>query len=279
MPQRERSPVCTDARVGVGDAEPVEHGEGLGGEGLDDLERSDVGDSEPRRAQGRADGGGRADPGQRGVAADDGVRPQTREAVDHAKAAGVPMLVAVNKIDKEGADPMRVRTEMTQLGLQPSDWGGDTEFVDVSAKTKDGLETLLETIQVVADLQEIAANPNAEASGVAIGARSFRARWSCCPARSATAVSMRNERRPNHRCSTPSCSVQAWMRRRATLVRRRASSPRSTISRRASSLSRNPWNCSSASTTDSTRTKPRASSTSAATPAAPASQPRCSCSA
>ena len=102
------------------------------------------------------------------VAADDGVKPQTEEAVDHAKAAGVPMLVAVNKIDKEGADPTRVRTEMTQLGLQPSDWGGDIEFVDVSAKTKDGLDTLLETIQVVADLQEIVANPNAEASGVVV---------------------------------------------------------------------------------------------------------------
>src|SRR3954465_1882119 len=69
------------------------------------------------------------------VAADDGVRPQTREAVDHAKAADVPILVAVNKIDKEGAAPDRVRTEMTQLGLQPEEWGGDTMFVDVSAKT------------------------------------------------------------------------------------------------------------------------------------------------
>jgi translation initiation factor IF-2 len=102
------------------------------------------------------------------VAADDGVKPQTKEAVDHAKAAGVPMLVAVNKIDKEGADPTRTRTEMTQLGLQPSDWGGDIEFVDVSAKTKDGLEDLLETIQVVADLQELQVNPDADASGVVI---------------------------------------------------------------------------------------------------------------
>jgi translation initiation factor IF-2 len=102
------------------------------------------------------------------VAADDGVRPQTKEAVDHAKAAGVPMLVAVNKIDKEGADPTRARTEMTQLGLQPSDWGGEIEFVDVSAKTKEGLDTLLETIQVVADLQELKANPDAPASGVVI---------------------------------------------------------------------------------------------------------------
>ena len=72
------------------------------------------------------------------VAADDGVKPQTQEAVDHAKEAGVPMLVAVNKVDKEGAQPDRVRTEMTALGLQPVEWGGDTEFVNVSAKTKRG---------------------------------------------------------------------------------------------------------------------------------------------
>ena len=71
------------------------------------------------------------------VAADDGVKPQTREAVDHAKAAEVPILVAVNKIDKEGAQPDRVRTEMTQLGLQPEEWGGETMFVDVSAKAQD----------------------------------------------------------------------------------------------------------------------------------------------
>ena len=72
------------------------------------------------------------------VAADDGVKPQTEEAIDHAKAADVPILVAVNKIDKEGADPTRVRTEMTQRGLQPAEWGGETEFVDVSAKTQAG---------------------------------------------------------------------------------------------------------------------------------------------
>ena len=80
------------------------------------------------------------------VAADDGVMPQTREAIDHAKAAEVPMLVAVNKIDKEGAQPDRVRTEMTQLGLQPEEWGGETMFVDVSAKTKQNLDDLLESI-------------------------------------------------------------------------------------------------------------------------------------
>jgi translation initiation factor IF-2 len=105
------------------------------------------------------------------VAADDGVKPQTQEAIDHAKAADVPIIVAVNKIDKEGADPTRVRTEMTQQGLQPSEWGGDIEFSDVSAKTRVGLEELLETIQVVADLGELRANPDAEASGAVIESR------------------------------------------------------------------------------------------------------------
>jgi translation initiation factor IF-2 len=102
------------------------------------------------------------------VAADDGVKPQTQEAVDHARAADVPMVVAVNKIDKEGAQPDRVRGEMAQLGLNPAEWGGDTEFVDVSAKTKVGLEDLLDTIQVVAELEELRANPDAEASGTVI---------------------------------------------------------------------------------------------------------------
>ncbi len=102
------------------------------------------------------------------VAADDGVKPQTQEAVDHAKEAGVPMLVAVNKVDKQGADPARVRTEMTQLGLQPVEWGGDTEFVDVSAKTKQGLDDLLETIVVMAEVEELRANPDAPASGTVI---------------------------------------------------------------------------------------------------------------
>jgi translation initiation factor IF-2 len=99
------------------------------------------------------------------VAADDGVKPQTEEAIDHARAAQVPIVVAVNKIDKEGADPARVRTELTQRDLQPAEWGGETEYVDVSAKTKQNLEDLLETIQVVADLEELRANPNVEASG------------------------------------------------------------------------------------------------------------------
>ena len=102
------------------------------------------------------------------VAADDGVKPQTEEAIDHARAAEVPIVVAVNKIDKEGAQPERVRTEMTQHGLQPAEWGGETEFVDVSAKTRVGLDSLLDTIQVVTDLEELKANSDAEASGTVI---------------------------------------------------------------------------------------------------------------
>jgi translation initiation factor IF-2 len=102
------------------------------------------------------------------VAADDGVKPQTEEAIDHARAADVPIVVAVNKVDKEGAQPERVRNEMAQHGLQPSDWGGETEFVDVSAKTRQGLDELLDTIQVVTDLEELRSNRGAEASGTVI---------------------------------------------------------------------------------------------------------------
>jgi translation initiation factor IF-2 len=105
------------------------------------------------------------------VAADDGAKPQTDEAIDHAKAAEVPILVAVNKIDKEGADPVRVRTELAQRGLNPAEWGGDTEFVDVSAKTRQGLDDLLDVIGVVADIAELKANPATEASGVVIESR------------------------------------------------------------------------------------------------------------
>jgi len=105
------------------------------------------------------------------VAADDGVMPQTVEAIDHAKAAEVPVMVAVNKIDKEGADPNRVRGELAQQGLTPADWGGDTEFVDVSAKTHQNLDDLLETLVTLADIQELRANPDAEASGFVIESR------------------------------------------------------------------------------------------------------------
>ena len=100
------------------------------------------------------------------VAADDGVMPQTVEAIDHAKAAGVPIMVAVNKIDKEGSDPNRVRGELAQQGLTPADWGGDTEFVDVSAKTRQNLDDLLETLVTLAEIQELKANPDTDASGL-----------------------------------------------------------------------------------------------------------------
>ena len=80
----------------------------------------------------------------------------------------MPILVAVNKIDKEGSDPVRVRTEMAQRGINPADWGGETEFVEVSAKTRQGLDDLLDTIQVVAELEELKANPDTEASGVVV---------------------------------------------------------------------------------------------------------------
>src|SRR6266508_3488676 len=104
------------------------------------------------------------------VAADDGVMPQTVEAIDHARAAGVPILVAVNKVDKEGADPNRVRTELAGHELNPEEWGGDTVYADVSAKTKDGLDNLLEMILLVTDLEELGANPNALASGTVVEA-------------------------------------------------------------------------------------------------------------
>jgi translation initiation factor IF-2 len=102
------------------------------------------------------------------VAADDGVMPQTVEAIDHARAAGVPILVAVNKVDKEGADPNRVRGELAGHDLNPEEWGGDTVYADVSAKTKDGLDNLLEMILLVSDLEELGANPKAPASGTVV---------------------------------------------------------------------------------------------------------------
>jgi translation initiation factor IF-2 len=119
----------------------------------------------------RARGGKVADIAVIVVAADDGVMPQTVEAIDHAKAAEVPVMVAVNKIDKEGADPNRVRGELAQQGLTPADWGGDTEFSDVSAKTREGLEALLENIVTLAELQELKSNPKVEASGTVIESR------------------------------------------------------------------------------------------------------------
>jgi translation initiation factor IF-2 len=104
------------------------------------------------------------------VAADDGVMPQTVEALDHAKAAGVPIIVAVNKIDKEEADPQRVRTQMVELGVVPSEWGGTNEFVEVSAREGTNLEGLLETILLVADLEELKGDPSGRARGTVIEA-------------------------------------------------------------------------------------------------------------
>jgi len=105
------------------------------------------------------------------VAADDGVMPQTIEAIDHAKAADVPIVVAVNKIDKPGANSDRARQELTTHGLQPSEWGGDTIFEDVSAKNGTNLDKLLESILLQADVLDLHANAKAEASGVIIESR------------------------------------------------------------------------------------------------------------
>jgi translation initiation factor IF-2 len=104
------------------------------------------------------------------VAADDGVKPQTVEALDHARAAGVPIIVAVNKVDKPEADPQRVRQQMVELGVVPAEWGGTIEFVDVSAKARSNLDTLLETILLVADLEELRADPEGRARGAVIDA-------------------------------------------------------------------------------------------------------------
>lgn len=99
------------------------------------------------------------------VAADDGIMPQTIEAINHAKAAGVTIVVAINKIDKEGADPERIKAEMAEEGLLPEEWGGDTVYCEISAKKKIGIEELLETLTVVAELADLKANPNRYAYG------------------------------------------------------------------------------------------------------------------
>ncbi len=110
------------------------------------------------------------------VAADDGVRPQTREAIGHAKAAGVPLIVAINKIDKAGAEPERVKQELTEEGLVPEEWGGDTVMVAVSAHTGENLDELLENILLVSEIEELMANPDRPAKGTVIEANLDRAR-------------------------------------------------------------------------------------------------------
>ncbi|MGB0321091.1 MAG: translation initiation factor IF-2 [Pseudohongiellaceae bacterium] len=105
------------------------------------------------------------------VAADDGVKPQTEEAVQHAKAAGVPLVVAINKIDKEGIDPDRVKNELSALEVIPEDWGGDTQFIEVSAITGQGVENLLEAILLQAELLELKAYTDVPGQGVVIESR------------------------------------------------------------------------------------------------------------
>ena len=102
------------------------------------------------------------------VAADDGVMPQTEEAIDHALAANVPIVVAVNKIDKPDAKPDRIRTEMAEHNITPEEWGGNIPFVDISAKSGQGIDLLLETILAIAEMQELKANPNRYALGTVI---------------------------------------------------------------------------------------------------------------
>ncbi len=110
------------------------------------------------------------------VAADDGVMPQTLEALSHAKAANVPIIVAVNKIDREGANPERVKTQLSEAGLMPEEWGGDTPFVMVSAKEKIGIDDLLEMILLVSELGDLRANPDKLAIGTVVEAELDKSR-------------------------------------------------------------------------------------------------------
>lgn len=105
------------------------------------------------------------------VAADDGVMPQTKEAVDHAIAAHVPIVVAINKIDKPGADPERIKAEMSELGLMPEEWGGDVVYCNISAKFGEGVDELLETLTIVAEIADLKANPKRYAYGTVVEAR------------------------------------------------------------------------------------------------------------
>ena len=105
------------------------------------------------------------------VAADDGIMPQTVEAINHAKAANVPLIVAINKIDKPGANPDRVKQELADQGLLVEDWGGDVICVPVSALKREGIDTLLEMVLLVAEMEELKANPNKRAVGTVIEAK------------------------------------------------------------------------------------------------------------
>jgi translation initiation factor IF-2 len=108
------------------------------------------------------------------VAADDGVMPQTREAINHAKAADVPIIVAINKIDKQGGNPDRIKQELSELGLTPEDWGGDTMYYPVSALKGQGIKELLEGVLLLAEVKQLKANPNRRAIGTVVEARTER---------------------------------------------------------------------------------------------------------
>lgn len=105
------------------------------------------------------------------VAADDGIKPQTVEAIDHAKAAGVPIIIAINKMDLPNANPDRVLQELVEYGLTPEEWGGDTLINKLSAKTKEGIKELLDNILLLADMNDLKGNPNRYATGSVIEAR------------------------------------------------------------------------------------------------------------
>ncbi len=114
------------------------------------------------------------------VAADDGVMPQTIEAINHAKSAGVPIIVAINKMDKPGANPDHVKQQLSEHGIMPEEWGGDTIMVPVSAKQRMGIDDLLENILLVAEVMELKANPNRRAQGIVIEAQLDKGRGAVC---------------------------------------------------------------------------------------------------
>ncbi len=102
------------------------------------------------------------------VAADDGVMPQTKESISHAKAADVPIIIAINKIDKPTANPDNVKSQLAEMGVLPAEWGGEYEFVNVSAHTGDGIDELLETILIQAEMMELSADPERRAKAIVI---------------------------------------------------------------------------------------------------------------
>ena len=139
------------------------------------------------------------------VAADDGVMPQTKEAIDHARAANVPIIVAINKIDKPDANPERVKQELSDLGLMPEEWGGQTVTVPVSAKKRENLDRLLEMILLVTEIADLKANPKRDASGTVLEAKldAAAARWRRCSCRTArcTSATRSSPARSSARCA------------------------------------------------------------------------------